>query len=140
MKRPAHKELRPGHPTAFHSPKAFLIWHIISNSCCFQNTFLQQGVANLSYIIIIIIIIVIIITLCYIFTRCVPDASDTGLPSCKWGNLHAFSRLFTEARPLFVFISGNSESRPSSVEADKNKMAAPVKRFIFFVFVPRWSF
>ena len=51
------------------------------------------------------------------------------------GKSPRFLRHFTEARLLFVFISRDSESRPSAVTTLSTKMAAPVKRFIFFVFV-----
>ena len=57
----------------------------------------------------------------------------------KSGNLATFLRHFSEARPLFVFISRNSESRPRAAMTLSTKMAAPVKRFIFFVFLPIWS-
>ena len=56
------------------------------------------------------------------------------------GNLPAFLQHFTEARPLLVSPPRNSESILSSVRQTKTKMAAPVKRFIFFVFVPLGHF
>ena len=64
------------------------------------------------------------------------------LPFGNWGQMVCFKfqvsffRHFTEERPLLV---GPTESRPRSVRLTKIKMAGPVKRFIFFVFVPHWS-
>ena len=52
----------------------------------------------------------------------------------------AFLRYFSEARPLLVGPPRNSKSIPSSVMTLSTKMAPPVTRFIFFVFVSRWSF
>ena len=57
-----------------------------------------------------------------------PDASDTSLPSCKWGNLPAFLQHSSEARPLLVGILSVDRAQSST------NMAAPVERFIF---VPR---
>ena len=75
------------------------------------------------------------------FLQCVPDSADTRFLSWNWnGNLPAFLRHFSEAHPLLVSPPRNSEQRPSSVMMLSTKMAAPVKRLIFFVFVPRLSF
>ena len=59
----------------------------------------------------------------------------TRLPR-KWGNLPAFLRHFS----LLVASPRNSESRQRDVMTFSTKMAAPMKRFIFSVFVTRWSF
>ena len=59
----------------------------------------------------------------------VPESSDASLPSQKSGNVPTFLWHFSEARPLFVFISRNSESRPRAAMTLATKIPAPVKRF-----------
>ena len=57
------------------------------------------------------------------------------------GKSPSFLAAFLGGTPPFgPAPPGDSESRPSSVMTLSKKKAAPVKRFIFFVFVPRWSF
>ena len=71
----------------------------------------------------------------------VPESSDASLPSRKLGNLPALLLHFSEPRAPFLSSSlGNLSVDPRAVMTLSTKIAAPVKRFIFFVFLPCWLF